>query len=274
MTASCAPPAANYFGCSLAVVGGDRLPIGAQGDRSQAIADGAAFHYDSKGGRLTTFFSPQPEASERFGCSVAALGPDRVVIGAKGHTSGGWRAGAAYLFRTDGTWRGAYANPSPEADDFFGSALTVLDQPYLGRGVWFKFTPVTDGWIAVETCGSDFPTVLPAFQGICDTRASIPCGDYRLCDDGRAALLFGGTAGTSYRILPGGRDGASGNLRIVVRPTVVRTLTVSSYDAWPQNRVPISLAPKDLEGRPDGTTIFTRRYEDASGSLPTLHRVS
>ena len=59
---------------------------------------------------LVNFDNPVPQASAEFGNAVAPVGSSQVVIGAwKAH--GG--AGAAYLFRTDGTLVCSMTNPSP-----------------------------------------------------------------------------------------------------------------------------------------------------------------
>ena len=47
---------------------------------------------------LTTFTNPTPAASDYFGFSVAAVGSDRVLIGAYYDDTGAINAGAAYLF--------------------------------------------------------------------------------------------------------------------------------------------------------------------------------
>ena len=51
---------------------------------------------------LTTVSNPTLAASERFGSSVAALGSDRVLVGASSAGNGGAGVGAAYLVAVDG----------------------------------------------------------------------------------------------------------------------------------------------------------------------------
>ena len=92
----------DNFGCSLAVVGTDYVLIGAHGTDSSFTATdaGAAYLFYTNGTLLTTFNNPTPETSDWFGLSVAAVGADRVLIGAYGDNTGGSDAGAAYLFST------------------------------------------------------------------------------------------------------------------------------------------------------------------------------
>jgi hypothetical protein len=93
-----APAAGDSFGGSLAAVGSDRVFIGAQGDDSGGKDSGAAYLFSTNGTLLTTFTNPTPAAGDTFGASVAAVGSDRVLIGASANDSGATGSGAAYLF--------------------------------------------------------------------------------------------------------------------------------------------------------------------------------
>jgi hypothetical protein len=118
-----------------------------------------------------------------------------------------------------------YAEETTLATD---DTTTPSCQPALGNGVWFKFTPVVSGTITFSTCGSDFDTALAVYTGSCGTLTEIKCAD----DDGpvcaglTASVRFSGTAGTTYRVLVGGYDHASGMLHIqaTVRPLVLTSL--------------------------------------------------
>ena len=125
----------------------------------------------------------------------------------------------------------AYAAIAPANDDCAGAiALTenvyhaqntanATDDdwsPCLSRtrskGVWFAYTPAQTGKAKVDTCPSDFDTMLEVFTGGCGTLTSIGCND-----DGcgyQSSLSFTCTAGTTYRIWAGGYNGVSGNLQI------------------------------------------------------------
>jgi len=69
---------------------------------------------------------------------VAALGNDRVLIGARYDDTTGTNAGAIYLFHTNGTLLTAFTNPNPASlysdGDQFGGAIATLesDQVLIG----------------------------------------------------------------------------------------------------------------------------------------------
>lgn len=67
---------------------------------------------------LTTFNNPTPAAYDMFGGSVAALGTDRVLIGAEG-------AREAYLFNLSGTLLTTFTNPTPSGDSFGATVAAV-----------------------------------------------------------------------------------------------------------------------------------------------------
>jgi len=90
------PVSGDYFGYAVAGVGSDRVLIGAY--RDGASSAGAAYLFSTNGTLLRTFTNPTPEANDYFGFSVAAVGSDRVVIGAYLDDTGATDAGAAYLF--------------------------------------------------------------------------------------------------------------------------------------------------------------------------------
>jgi hypothetical protein len=119
------PAAGDYFGSAVAAFGNDRVLIGASGDSTGATNAGAAYLFSTNGALLTTFTNPTPAAGDRFGGALAAMGIDRVLIGAAGDSTGAANAGAAYLFSTNGTLLSTITNPAPAANDSFGSALAV-----------------------------------------------------------------------------------------------------------------------------------------------------
>ena len=121
------PVAGDYFGYSVAAVGSDRVLIGAYLDDAGATDAGAAYLFSTNGILLTTFTNPTPAAGDYFGRSVAAVGSDRVVIGALGADTGATDAGAAYLFSTNGTLLTTFTNPTPAAGDRFGSTVAAVE---------------------------------------------------------------------------------------------------------------------------------------------------
>ena len=96
-------PAYNheYFGYSVAAVGADRVLIGAYYDSTIADAAGAAYLFSTNGALLATFTKPAPAAGDVFGCSLAAVGTNQVVIGARFDDTGASDTGAAHLFSLD-----------------------------------------------------------------------------------------------------------------------------------------------------------------------------
>ncbi len=102
-------------------------------------------------------------------------------------------------------------------------------QTNFGGGVWFSFTPMSDGPVTISTCGSDFDTVLQVYAGSCDALTPVAggCNDSsgpptlplnsQLCTQ-LAGVQFPGIGGTTYWILAGGSFGARGTLKIVADP--------------------------------------------------------
>ncbi len=79
-----------------------------------------------------------------------------------------------------------------------------------GSGVWYQFTPPTNGVIIVDTSDSDFDTVLAVFTGSCGSLTEIACDDDSFDITSRTASLV--SAGVPYLILAGGLDGATGSM--------------------------------------------------------------
>lgn len=85
-------------------------------------------------------------------------------------------------------------------------------------GVWYTYQPTVSGPVAVNTCASDFDTALAVYTGSCASLVQIECSEDNgpVCSGNRASLNFNAVAGTTYRILAGGHNGAAGDLRISV----------------------------------------------------------
>jgi len=109
------PSASSY---SLAVVGSNRVLVGVP-------YVGTAYLLDTNGTLLTTFPNPTPAYFERFGGAIAALGSDRVMIGAMDSTAAPY-SGAAYLFSATSTLLTTITNPTPAPNDLFGSSMAAL----------------------------------------------------------------------------------------------------------------------------------------------------
>ncbi len=120
------PADSDWFGYAVAAVGNSRVLIGAYRDDTGATDAGAAYLFSTNGTMITTFTNPTPGVSDWFGFSLAALGSDRVLIGAFFDDTGASDAGAAYLFSTNGTLLTTFTNPTPAIADKFGYALTTM----------------------------------------------------------------------------------------------------------------------------------------------------
>src|SRR5439155_6365531 len=69
-----------------------------------------------------------------------------------------------------------YTNTAPTAQ------ATSTNDPVpscgpLGKGVWYQYTPGTDGAIVVDTLGSSFDTVLAVYTGACGSLTQVACND-------------------------------------------------------------------------------------------------
>jgi hypothetical protein len=131
------PQSSDLFGYSLAGMGSDRVLIGASGDNTGALDAGTAYLFSTNGTLITTFTNPTPATGDGFGRTVAALGGDRVLIGAYGDDTGADSAGVAYLFNTNGTLLTTFTNPTPAVFDGFGFTVAAMggDRVLIGT-VW------------------------------------------------------------------------------------------------------------------------------------------
>lgn len=116
------------FGRSLAAVGSNKVLVGDPLDDTGATDAGAAYLININNGNLVTAFTnPTPAFNDQFGISVAALGTERVVVGAWAHNNGGvFNTGAAYLFNTDGTLLHSFLNPSLRTNEYFGRSVAAV----------------------------------------------------------------------------------------------------------------------------------------------------
>jgi hypothetical protein len=120
------PEATDAFGIRVAAVGTDRVLISAIFDDAGAADAGAAYLFDTDGVLLTTFTNPAPSANDAFGTSLAALGTERVLIGAYLGDGATTDDGLAYLFRTDGVLLTTFTNPVPAFEAAFGFSVTSV----------------------------------------------------------------------------------------------------------------------------------------------------
>jgi hypothetical protein len=107
--------------------------------------------------------------------------------------------------------------PSLEADT--GGATVNLDTdpqecPFAGfppseHTVWYAITPDGDGWIEVNTLGSDFDTTLYVLGG----DEVVACNDDTVEVSSRVA--FEGTAGSTYEVMVGTYNGSPGGQLVI-----------------------------------------------------------
>jgi len=143
------PAASDYFGVSVAAVGSDRVLIGAYSDNTGAGDAGAAYLFSTNGTLLTTFTNPTPAGTDYFGISVAAVGNNRVLIGAYSASTGATDTGAAYLFSTNGILLTTFTNPTPAAGDYFGYSVAAVGNDRLLIGARSDDTGATDAGVAL-----------------------------------------------------------------------------------------------------------------------------
>jgi hypothetical protein len=142
------PAVGERFGISVAALGTDRVLIGAESGDGGAPDAGAAYLFNVGGALLTTFNNPTPQAADKFGNRVAALGTDRVLIGAYQDDAGAFDAGAAYLFRTNGALLMTFTNPTPAFFDGFGSSVAAVGTDRVLIGAWKDGTGATNAGAA------------------------------------------------------------------------------------------------------------------------------
>jgi len=121
-----APAVEDLFGLSVVLVGTDRVLMGAWRADAGATDAGAAYLFNTNGALLTTFTNPTPAMDENFGVSVAAMGSDRVLIGAIRNDTGATDAGAAYLFSANGALLTTFTNPTPAFNERFGNPVAAV----------------------------------------------------------------------------------------------------------------------------------------------------
>jgi hypothetical protein len=120
------PASGDSMGRSVAAVGADQVLVGAHLDDTGASDAGAAYLFSTNGVLLTTFTNPTPASSDAFGYVIAAVGADKVLIGAFRDSTAGSLAGAAYLFSADGTLLQTITNPAPATTFYFGGSVGAV----------------------------------------------------------------------------------------------------------------------------------------------------
>jgi hypothetical protein len=121
---------------------------------------------------------------------------------------------------------------APPGNDDFGSAIEIGGLPFAdslstveattqaddpldcigdaSNSVWYSYTSDLDGFVAFETYGSDFDTVLSAFTGTQGALTQVACNDDSVGLQSR--IKWAVTPATTYHVMVSGFFGASGNV--------------------------------------------------------------
>jgi hypothetical protein len=158
------------------------------------------------------------------------------VITVPGHTNspppndqfaGAITLNTGLLYTMDTTWATSSNPPS------------LACQTNFGKGVWFSYTAISNGAVTVNSCKSQFDTVLQAYTGSAGALTPVAGG----CNssygpacpaDAQASMTFQARAGMNYHIFAGGVMGGSGLLHIGVfpaapAPTPPQILTMGTF---------------------------------------------
>ncbi|NEQ21343.1 MAG: CHAT domain-containing protein [Microcoleus sp. SIO2G3] len=121
------PTAGGEFSYAVAGIG-DNVLIGAGRNTVAEQPAGSVYLFDGVTAELLqTFDNPEPAGDDRFGDSIAVIGTDTVVIGARLDDTVAEDAGSVYVFDVGNpeTPRLTINNPNPAAEDQFGFSLAV-----------------------------------------------------------------------------------------------------------------------------------------------------
>ncbi|MBW4548622.1 MAG: CHAT domain-containing protein [Symplocastrum torsivum CPER-KK1] len=123
------PTAGGEFGFAVAGIG-DNVLIGAgRNTVAEQPGAGSVYLFDGVTAELLQIFdNPEPAPEDRFGDSIAAIGTDTVVIGARLDDAGAIDAGSVYVFDVGDPEnpRLTINNPNPADGDQFGFSLDAV----------------------------------------------------------------------------------------------------------------------------------------------------
>lgn len=155
-------------------------------------------------------------------------------------------------------------------------ATTEIDEPSpvpSSASVWYRWTAPKAGPVAMDTCTSDFDTVLGVYVGNAVGSLTQVAANDDSCGLG-SDLTFGGTAGTTYHIRVAGYGSSQGNFTLDLKlveppPTSTASATTASgatytSNTWTREDVRVSLSARDEEG---GSGVKELTYS-ATGAQP------
>ncbi|MGH9875569.1 MAG: NF038122 family metalloprotease, partial [Pyrinomonadaceae bacterium] len=139
------------------------------------------------------------------------------------------------------------------------------------KSVWYSWLSPLDGQITIDTIGSNYDTTLGVYTGTAVNQLLLIAQNDDIVNGTNKAsrVQFNITAGTTYRIAVDGWNGEYGNVTLnwsagvatptpTPTPTPTRVLTVASVN--PGSGVPVTVSPNDNGGLGNGSTQFTRTY--------------
>lgn len=111
---------------------------------------------------LRTFNNPTPETGDHFGIGIAALGSDRVLIGAPNYLGNPWpptNAAAVHLFRTNGTLLTTITQPAAVGGEF-GTGIATLGNDRIVIGSLYGMS------VCLFTTNGDLVTTITDSQAL------------------------------------------------------------------------------------------------------------
>jgi len=125
--------AGDLFGRSVDAIGDDKFIISAYSEDVNGVQNsGAVYVFDLDANSLLRIPNPDPGEGDLFGIGVAAVGNDKILVGANNDVVDGVSAGSAYLYDLQGSLLQTIPNPTPEQQDWFGRTMIgVTDDTFI-----------------------------------------------------------------------------------------------------------------------------------------------
>ncbi len=197
-------------------------------------------------------------------------------------------AGETYLIALDGfnfgsaiTFQGStrlriLAIDPPANDDFANSGLLSGDLPLTetgtnvgaikeagepdhagnpgGASVWYRWTPAASGPVSINTCGSDFDTLLAVYTGSgLATLSEVASSDDGTCGS-QSSVEFAAVAGETYRIAVDGFRGPGGVERGSISLTIDVAHEPPPNDDFEDAEAVTGALPVEVQGENLGAT--------------------
>jgi hypothetical protein len=136
--------------------------------------------------------------------------------------------------------------------------------PGATQAVWWRWVSPVSGQVRVDTCDSDFSTVLGVREGQ-DGQVAGDWADNR-CDD-RGAVIVNAVAGQEYWIAVGGDRGASGSISLSIDATADVTAPVTTFTSGPSGEWGRRLATFAWTVEDEGSTTSECSVDDGEWYL-------